>query len=435
MVEVGDLSFYRIDLLAMLFFIVVGFGVIRALNETFLDRIFARPLLYAYALVASGASLISAIALSGGLALAVLTRCLIGVSCSFLLTAWGRSFGCAPTTSTIPEVFLGSLIAAFLCVVFSLVEVSSPALLAVCALPFASVVNMEIPISKSAQTPAAVEYESNQVRELSFKILAGTFLFGMAAGMMELYSIDPVIAVPYYPVSMVVFGSFLIGGLSLLFSDGFGRGAELNKSYRLAVFIMVIGVLLVPVPLFSSSILTGQAIVLSGYLGLEVVLISLFVVMAEITATGCAQSFSAGFLSLFAGEFIGAVLSNAVLRSTPPEGGDSFAIVALSGAIILFGYIFLFTERDFDTLSQIVSESDSFERTCEEIVKQYGLSNRESDILAFALRGRTSERIAQEFVISKSTVDTHLRRIYAKCDVHSRQELLDLAERISSHDE
>ena len=42
---------------------------------------------------------------------------------------------------------------------------------------------------------------------------------------------------------------------------------------------------------------------------------------------------------------------------------------------------------------------------------------------------RTGERIAAEFYISKSTVDTHLRRIYAKCGVHGRQELIDLGER------
>ena len=46
-----------------------------------------------------------------------------------------------------------------------------------------------------------------------------------------------------------------------------------------------------------------------------------------------------------------------------------------------------------------------------------------------SLRGRTAERIAGEFFISKNTVDTHLRRIYAKCGVHTRQELIDLGER------
>ena len=94
----------------------------------------------------------------------------------------------------------------------------------------------------------------------------------------------------------------------------------------------------------------------------------------------------------------------------------------------MVSYLFLFTDRDFGELSQIVKANDSFEDVCSDISTNFGLSSRESEILAFALRGRTSDRIAQELVISKSTVDTHLRRIYGKTGVHSRQELLDLAE-------
>ena len=49
-------------------------------------------------------------------------------------------------------------------------------------------------------------------------------------------------------------------------------------------------------------------------------------------------------------------------------------------------------------------------------------------MLPLALKGRTAERIAGELFVSKSTIDTHLRRIYTKCNVHTRQELIDLAE-------
>ena len=66
------------------------------------------------------------------------------------------------------------------------------------------------------------------------------------------------------------------------------------------------------------------------------------------------------------------------------------------------------------------------------IATQAKLSKREREILPLALRGRTAERIASEFFISKNTVDTHLRRIYAKCDVHTRQELIDLSERVEA---
>ena len=42
------------------------------------------------------------------------------------------------------------------------------------------------------------------------------------------------------------------------------------------------------------------------------------------------------------------------------------------------------------------------------------------------VRGKTVVRIAEELVISENTVRTHVRHIYQKLDIHTRQELFDL---------
>ena len=55
----------------------------------------------------------------------------------------------------------------------------------------------------------------------------------------------------------------------------------------------------------------------------------------------------------------------------------------------------------------------------------YGLSARELEILDLFAQGRSANWIAEHLTISKNTVRTHLRAIYSKLDVHSRQELLD----------
>ena len=107
----------------------------------------------------------------------------------------------------------------------------------------------------------------------------------------------------------------------------------------------------------------------------------------------------------------------------------SAALVALAGVAVLYAYLFLFTDRDMATLSVVIAQTDRFEEACDLIARTAKLSKREAEILPLALRGRTAERIAGEFFISKNTVDTHLRRIYAKCGVHGRQELIDLGER------
>lgn len=74
-----------------------------------------------------------------------------------------------------------------------------------------------------------------------------------------------------------------------------------------------------------------------------------------------------------------------------------------------------------------VSDSTTDER-CRMLAESRGLSGREAEILGYLARGRSQPYIRDELVLSKNTVATHVKHIYQKLDVHSRQELLDLFE-------
>lgn len=50
---------------------------------------------------------------------------------------------------------------------------------------------------------------------------------------------------------------------------------------------------------------------------------------------------------------------------------------------------------------------------------------RELDVLSYLVRGYTLANIALKFFLSEHTVLTHVRHIYEKMGVHSRQELLE----------
>ena len=65
----------------------------------------------------------------------------------------------------------------------------------------------------------------------------------------------------------------------------------------------------------------------------------------------------------------------------------------------------------------------------EQAARCYGLTERESQILGYLARGRSAPFIREELSLSKSTVATHVRHIYDKLGVHSKQELLSLLER------
>lgn len=59
----------------------------------------------------------------------------------------------------------------------------------------------------------------------------------------------------------------------------------------------------------------------------------------------------------------------------------------------------------------------------------HDLTRREAEVFFLLSKGRDAQMIADELHVSLSTVRTHVRNIYAKCDVHSRHELQSLVER------
>ncbi|MBR2836174.1 MAG: helix-turn-helix transcriptional regulator [Coriobacteriales bacterium] len=66
--------------------------------------------------------------------------------------------------------------------------------------------------------------------------------------------------------------------------------------------------------------------------------------------------------------------------------------------------------------------------TNEVLMQQYGLTEREAEIALLVGTGRSSAFIADLLSISENTVRNHSRNIYAKMDIHSKQELIDIVQ-------
>ena len=71
----------------------------------------------------------------------------------------------------------------------------------------------------------------------------------------------------------------------------------------------------------------------------------------------------------------------------------------------------------------------SIEERCVELGAQHGLTERETEIFAMLARGRNGQFVMEHYVVSRNTVKSHVKHIYAQLDVHSQQELIDLVER------
>lgn len=73
-------------------------------------------------------------------------------------------------------------------------------------------------------------------------------------------------------------------------------------------------------------------------------------------------------------------------------------------------------------------EPPTIEERCTAIGKVHGLTGREIEIFAFLARGRNGQFLMDHYVVSRNTVKSHIKHIYAKLGVHSQQELIDLVE-------
>lgn len=57
--------------------------------------------------------------------------------------------------------------------------------------------------------------------------------------------------------------------------------------------------------------------------------------------------------------------------------------------------------------------------------ERFGLTNRETEVLALLAEGRSASYIAEELVLSDNTVRGYVKNVYQKMDVHSKQDLID----------
>ena len=73
-----------------------------------------------------------------------------------------------------------------------------------------------------------------------------------------------------------------------------------------------------------------------------------------------------------------------------------------------------------------LNDDSQLEERCVATGRKFGLSQREGEVLRLTVAGYSPVRIAEELTISPETVRTHKKRIYAKLEVHSHDELMRL---------
>ena len=99
-------------------------------------------------------------------------------------------------------------------------------------------------------------------------------------------------------------------------------------------------------------------------------------------------------------------------------------ILLAEGAVQPLGVSFL--GEDGAAGDRAIVKKQELANRCQELARSYGLSPREEEVLLLLAQRKTVGSIERELFIANGTAKTHIRHIYRKLDIHSRDELSDL---------
>lgn len=131
------------------------------------------------------------------------------------------------------------------------------------------------------------------------------------------------------------------------------------------------------------------------------------------------------------GVLLGGLVGNAIYTSEVSSYNSSaLALVVVCVTLIILMPLhkqlskLLKNHAYLTELSEMSSDEQS--KTVSNFVKIGQLTERESEIAALLLKGRTYKMIADELHLSQNTVKTHIKNIYSKLNIQSKMELVNL---------
>ncbi|WP_302963595.1 response regulator transcription factor [uncultured Adlercreutzia sp.] len=101
-------------------------------------------------------------------------------------------------------------------------------------------------------------------------------------------------------------------------------------------------------------------------------------------------------------------------------------IVANSAFVMSESDVSRWFKRRSEPKAAAPESEESLAQRLRDAAKEFGLSKREEEIAQLVAEGKNNAVIQERLCITESTLRTHLRNIYGKAAVHSRQELVDV---------
>ena len=257
-------------------------------------------------------------------------------------------------------------------------------------------------------------------------------LFSVAMGVVHVLSISS----PNAYAGIVSFGVYTgvsIACAAVLLASVVMRGGVFSLPLCWALFMIATCVLLGMSLVFPSvlqislAVFSGIRYVALAYLNIKLIDIAhhakmpLYVVFA--LGWGVVHLFmSLGMSMTLNGVYEGvsvsapliSLLTALAMGSVCVWGGSTFGDVRITAC-----------DGDEDLRSEASNVVDIQYRRCRALQERYGLTQRETEVVFLIAQGYTQAYCADALMVSLNTIRTHMKRVYAKMDIHAKDELLE----------
>ncbi len=364
-----------------------------------------------------------------GFASAIVAAVAAGIGVAWLYLQWAPFYARLDVRDAIACIFAAMAVGSA-CKIPIDVLPPLPAAVVLAALPFVSVVfvrracRLQPPVKREPR----LFYGENPT-SIPWKILFGVAAYSLIIGAIQGMPIE-VAPLPVWLATTVHHASEVVVALAVLWWV-FARGGLLRFSalWQAALLFTATGLFFLPVigPEWAAWAL------LSVSIAQTLVVMLFWVMLADVAHHSSTSPFV-----IFGSGWIAYTLPFALgeLGGTAAGSNDAgTTVLAVLAYVLTIAAVFALNEStfsqrrifaDLDLPTPEQSAFASIDAGCVALGQERGLTPREVEVLQLLCKGRSKSYIAESLFISENTVRSHSKHIYAKLDVHSKQEILDL---------
>lgn len=221
-------------------------------------------------------------------------------------------------------------------------------------------------------------------------------------------------------ISIASTGVLLVVALAFFRSNPCLRVFRVNRAFVFIGLAAMLSFVWPFAPLGKSLVLSAQfCFLMLFFIVAPRIVVSVRGRQVELFGWGFALFFASSCMAEFA--FDAFVVESLVVENAP-------AFLAMVLVFLVFVDLLVFKDDDFDLTSRrkdegVHARDVTLRDIVGEIEGEFHLSPREAEVLLMWVNGETAGEIARRLFVSESTVRSHIKSLYAKCEVHSRQEL------------